>query len=206
MRTFSHGVSPSRDELKHVMALKADEQLYAILHARSGDYTPQAIEVAREEFQQRNLDASALSCPAEAVEVKRRKIKHLWWIWPPISDEISARNAVKNGFWACVLIAALNAVFGVYALASHSSVAGYDAGVLVDGALFALVAWRLWRNSRTWAVIGLVLMALNIVDKLRNARGTFSVVTIVLILAIVSATRGVFALHRYRIQNETVSS
>jgi len=49
---------PSPDELKLMISKVSDEQLYAILHSRSGDYIPAALDAAREEAQKRNLDLS----------------------------------------------------------------------------------------------------------------------------------------------------
>ncbi len=123
---------------------------------------------------------------------------NLGWIWPRISDKPSARKAVEGGVWACIFIVAVEAAIGAYSIVTHQEFGGhYDARVLVDGALFAIIGWRLWRNSRTWAVIGLVLMVLEIVDKLQNAVSTFGVITVFLFLAILDATRGTFALGRY---------
>src|SRR5271156_1096763 len=110
--------------------------------------------------------------------IKGEKGVNLGWIWPRISDKASARKAVKDGFWACILIVALEAAIGAYAIVTHQEFGGYyDARVLVDGALFAIIAWRLWNNSRTWAVIGLILMGFEIVDKVQNKPGTFGVIT-----------------------------
>lgn len=123
---------------------------------------------------------------------------NLGWIWPRISDRASARNAIKGGFWACIFIVVVETAIGTYAIVTGQKFGGYyDARVLVDGALFAIIAWRLWRNSRAWAVIGLILMGLEIVDKIQNAASTFGVVTIFLFLAVLNATRGTFALRRY---------
>ncbi len=123
---------------------------------------------------------------------------NLRWIWPRISDKASARKAVKDGFWACIFIVVVNAAIGAYAVVTHEEFGEYyDARVLGDGALFAIIAWRLWKNSRTWAVIGLILMGFEIVDKVQNKPGTFGVITVLLFLALVNATRGTFALHTY---------
>lgn len=118
------------------------------------------------------------------------------WIWR-MPDKASARTAVKIGSGLCILIAADIAAFGVYALVTHRTFEGYDAWMLVDAVLFAIVAWRLWKNSRIWAVIGLILEGLEIVDKLRGHMNTFSVITILLFLGILNATRGTFVLHKY---------
>jgi hypothetical protein len=121
-------------------------------------------------------------------------------IWPRISDGESARRAIKDGFWAAIIVVFFDVVIAAWALAARQKFAGYyDAWILVDGVLFAIVAWRMWRNSRIWSVIGLLLMALEIEDKLRNAASTFGVVTVFLFLAFLNAARGAFAFHKYSI-------
>jgi hypothetical protein len=117
------------------------------------------------------------------------------WIWR-MPDRASARTAVKVGSLVCILIAADIAGFGVYALATHRTFEGYDAWVLVDAALFSIIAWRLWNNSRVWAVVGLILEGLEIVDKLQKHISTFGVITVLLFFAILNATRGTFVLHK----------
>ncbi|HVM93716.1 MAG TPA: hypothetical protein VMT67_12930 [Terriglobales bacterium] len=52
---------PSSEELKQEMLIKSDEELYDIVHLHSGDYTAEALELAREQLAVRNL-------PADTVE------------------------------------------------------------------------------------------------------------------------------------------
>jgi hypothetical protein len=119
------------------------------------------------------------------------------WIWPRISDKTSARKAIKEGSVACIIIAAIDGAIGVYALAANRTFAGYDALILVDATVFAIVAWRLWKNSRPWSVVALLLMSLEVAEKLHSRPNTFSIVTVILFVAIFNATRATFALHRY---------
>ncbi len=195
---------PSQEEIQKGMSDHPDEQLRAILLSRSGEYTADAINAARDEFRRRGKDASQLvpaDTPAETREEgQQRQNFILKWIWPPLPDEPSARSAIKGGFWACIFIVVVNTAIGAYAFEENRKVDGYyDAWVLVDAALFAIIAWRLWKNSRTWSVIGLILWAMELVDKLRNATATFGVITILIFLAILNAARGTFVLHKLRI-------
>jgi len=122
----------------------------------------------------------------------------LRWIWPRISDETSARRAIKDALWAYILFVVATTAVAVYTLTTHQKIGGYyDAWVLVDAALVAFIAWRVWRNSRIWAVIGLTLMVIEDLDKLSNTPSTFGIGTILLLLGIFNATRGTFALHKY---------
>ncbi len=149
--------------------------------------------------------ASETACLEHSRQANRGGI--LGWIWPGFPDKASARKAIKVGFWVYIFIVIDNLAIGLYSLSTSESVAGhYDAWVLVDGALFAIIAWRLWKNSRVWAVIGLALWAAEIVDKLRNAPSTFGVISVLLLLAILNATRGAFAFHKYTIEERRQSS
>jgi hypothetical protein len=130
---------------------------------------------------------------------------NLGWIWPRITDKASAGNAIAGGF-CCMFIVVANAGMGIYALAAHQKVGGYyGAGVFVDAILFAVIGWRLRKNSRTWAVIGLALMGVEIIDKLQNAASTFGVITALLFLSLLNATRGTFAFHKYNEQEAALA-
>ncbi|MGA8366882.1 MAG: hypothetical protein ACLQMT_02010 [Candidatus Acidiferrales bacterium] len=127
------------------------------------------------------------------------------WIWPDFSDKAAPRKAIVQGVVACAFIASVDAGIGIYANVYHQTFQGYNAAVLVDGALFALIGWGLWKNSRIAAVSALVLMGIEIADKLLHHPKTFNFVTILLLLAIVNSVRGAFALHG-QTQGEKLSS
>lgn len=63
----------SREDLKTAMSKKTDEELLVILSAYSNDYTPGAIEIAREELGRRKLDAPTLQCLATNIEEQQRQ-------------------------------------------------------------------------------------------------------------------------------------
>ena len=70
---------------------------------------------------------------------------------------------------------------------------------LVDAVIFALIAWRISKVSRTWAVVGLLMYLLEVGYKLAtNPSGALGILTIIFILMYISAIRGTFAYHRYR--------
>lgn len=119
------------------------------------------------------------------------------WVNAGIPDKKSARKAIQGGVAACAFIAIVDGIVGIYSVTSHNTFATYNGTVLVDGALFAIVAWRLWKNSRAWSVVGLLLEGLEIADKIARHLRTVNIVTIVLFLAILNAARATFALRRY---------
>lgn len=128
------------------------------------------------------------------------------WLWPNVSDKGSARKAIQEGIAACGFMAAVDMGVAIYANASHQAFRGYGAAIWVDGALFALLGIGLWKNSRIAAVLALSLMLLEIADKLLHHTGTFNLVTIALLLAIVNAVRGAFAFHKHNNQNNMIGT
>ncbi len=90
-----------------------------------------------------------------------------------------------------------------YVLASHQSLAGWEASeawiLALNGTFFVVVAWRVWRRSRAWALIGLVVMGAEFAGAQINLGrpNGFAVVPLVLLLSMLNATRGAFAFHKY---------
>jgi len=212
MCPFPTTFGTSQEQLQRAMAAHTDEQLQAILLSPSGEYTADAISAARAEYHNRRLDTSKLVPTDIAADTRqapwqpatqRRQSSWASWIWPELRDEPTARSIILRGFWACIFIVVADVAIAFYALSESRKVAGhYDGWVLVDAALFAIIAWRMWKNSRMWSVIGVMLMVLEIIDKLQHAESTFNVITVLLFLAILHAARGTFALHKLRTDHD----
>jgi hypothetical protein len=69
---------------------------------------------------------------------------------------------------------------------------------LVDAALFAIAAWRIYRMSRAWALLGLLGF---VAERAYNlyARGLANagfVVGLVILLGFVNGVRGTYAFHK----------
>lgn len=71
----------SAEDLKRVMANKSDEELYDVLYGHSGDYTPDAVEIAKLEFSSRHLDEPVLKTISTAVE-GRKQVEEASLEWP----------------------------------------------------------------------------------------------------------------------------
>jgi hypothetical protein len=69
-------------------------------------------------------------------------------IWPVIVDGESAEKAARQGFWAAIFAAIINFTF--VSLEINGS------GALVDAAFFAVIAFGLYKMSRSAAVLGIV--------------------------------------------------
>jgi hypothetical protein len=62
------------EELERQMRSRSDDQLYEMLYIHREDWTPEALEVADQEWKSRNLDAGKLKeVQAIAVETEREK-------------------------------------------------------------------------------------------------------------------------------------
>jgi flagellar biosynthesis chaperone FliJ len=124
----------------------------------------------------------------------------LQWVWPSISDEESARGAIVYGFGWYIFSVAITAVIGFSSLAVGHEIAGYNGWSLVDAALLALIAWRLWKNSRAWAVTGLAYESINVLYKLSEHQVKFGIMPILIYFAAINSVRGAFAFHKYNVQ------
>lgn len=119
--------------------------------------------------------------------------------WPNVSDVDGAQNAARQGVVAALFVTGATTLFVILKFS--------DVLALVDAALFALIAWRIWKMSRAWAVIGLVLFA---VEKaywiyVRGPKGL--VMSVIILLAFVTSVRGTFAYARLgQVQSNPVAS
>src|SRR6267378_4728350 len=77
--------------------------------------------------------------------------------WPSVSDLEGAKKAAHEGAGAAVFVAAVTTLFSVLAIFDIRILPGFSPWSLVDGGLFAIVAWRIYEMSRAWAVVGLLL-------------------------------------------------
>ena len=69
----------------------------------------------------------------------------------------------------------------------------------MDAVLFVVIAWRINKMSRTWAVLGFLIYFLEVAFNIAtNKAGAIGVLTVIFVLAYIGAIRGTFAFHRYR--------
>src|SRR5262245_28845717 len=118
-------------------------------------------------------------------------------IWPKIGDIEAAKQVAKSGFWAAAIVAVVTAIFATIALVTQKEVATIDAWAYVDAVLFALIAWRVKKFSRVFAVAGIVLDVLEEILLAQQLGGTGVVMAIILLLMFIHGARGVFAYHRF---------
>jgi hypothetical protein len=68
---------------------------------------------------------------------------------------------------------------------------------LIDAALFAVVAWRVWNGSRAWAITGLVLYSAEVLMNIVTRPPGVGILTVIVYLALINGIRGTFGLHKF---------
>ena len=119
--------------------------------------------------------------------------------WPPVSDESWAKIASHEGIYAAAFVAIDTAIFAT------GSVLGYYHGSITvdsffDAAIFAAIAWGIFKSSRTASALGIALQLCELAVKLSSSPEEMSsgvfVLNGVLLLLFLNGARGTFALHR----------
>lgn len=131
-------------------------------------------------------------------------------LWPAVDTEEQARYAARQGMWAAVIVAAVTAFFVALVMAGVSPLPGttFDASALLDAAIFAALAWGIYKDSRLAAVSGLGLFLLERVFFFLETgpSNTDLILALALTLAFLHGVRGTFALHRLRTRANTAEA
>jgi hypothetical protein len=81
-----------------------------------------------------------------------------------------------------------------------------DAGAFLDAGIFAIAGWRIWRLSRTWAVLALTIFILEGVYAVAvHPLPAVFLIRVTLTLVLISGVRGTFAYHRFRSKESLAS-
>jgi hypothetical protein len=123
------------------------------------------------------------------------------FFWPDVSTLEGAHWAARQAAHAAAFVAVATGIAAMLALAGVQFVKslGINGWSLVDAAIFGVVAFYLYKDSRVAAWTGLVLFVVERVFMLVTvpAARTGPVMAIVFILAFVGGVRGTQALHRF---------
>jgi hypothetical protein len=122
------------------------------------------------------------------------------WVWPNVDTREAAEWATKQAFWAAVVVAAITCALGLLSAFGVGFVKalGFDAGAVVDGVIFAAIAFGLWRHSRLAAWTSLVLFIAERIYAWTTAGMKNPVIPAIFILAFVGGVRGTTALHELK--------
>ena len=119
--------------------------------------------------------------------------------WSKITDVKTARDAAMQGVGASVFVAVVTGIVSILSIVLKHPVLGIDGLALVDSGLFGVVAWRIYRMSRAWAIVGLLLYIFEQATRIKNgliSAGSL-VMIFILILGFSNGVRGVFGFHRF---------
>jgi len=122
------------------------------------------------------------------------------WVWPTVNTTEAAAWATKQAFWAALLCAVLTGGFALLGAAGvgFAQALGFDASALLDGVIFGVIAFGLWRRSRAAAWAGLVLYVAERACMWSQIGIKNPVIAAIFILAFVGGVRGTSALYRMK--------
>ena len=128
------------------------------------------------------------------------------WYWPELTDLKESEKAAHEGAGVCFLVAGGSAIIGAMSVWLGKPVIGMDAGVFIDGGIFAIAGWRIWRLSRVWAVLALTMFILESVYALAiHPLPAVFLIRVTLTLILISGVRGTFACRRFRSKESLAS-
>jgi len=131
-------------------------------------------------------------------EAPKKQAQGSGW-WPSVETEEEAKGAAHQGAGAAVCVASVTALFSVLAMFNIRILPGFSPLSLVDAGLFAFMAWRIYRMSRAWALVGLLGYVSERAYSIYAGGSTATagwVVGVVILLGFVNGVRGAFAYHR----------
>jgi hypothetical protein len=121
-------------------------------------------------------------------------------VWPAITNRSEAQAAVVRGNGATCYVAVVTGVCAALAIVKGHSVLGVDGSASVDAMIFAVVAWRLFRDSLPWAVFGLAMYSVEKIWQFHESSEMMPtygfVATFLCFVAFVGCVRGTHFLRR----------
>lgn len=118
------------------------------------------------------------------------------WIWPSITDTVSAKEASKQGIWACIWCAGATLLFVTLSFLGLS-VLGIDAWALIDALLFIIIGYGIYKMNRIAAIAGLSLYILERIMMWLDQGPQSPVIAILITFLFINSLRGIFAYHKY---------
>jgi hypothetical protein len=118
-----------------------------------------------------------------------------WELIPEISSRESAIQVTRQGVLAAAVSSTLTAIVSIL------SVGGFNPYNLIDAVVFMVVAWRIYRQSFSWSIVGLVIFIIEKVDQLFSSTIVHSnivgwIVTAVFVMCYVNSIRATWYLRK----------
>jgi hypothetical protein len=118
-----------------------------------------------------------------------------WELIPEINSRESAIQVTRQGVLAAVFTCVTTVIVGVL------SILGFTPYSLVDAIIIAVVAWRIYRLSFSWSVIGLVIFIIEKVAQLFSSTTAHPniigwIVALALVMCYVNSIRATWFLRK----------
>jgi len=127
--------------------------------------------------------------------------------WSKINNIDEAKDFSREGFVAALICAGITLALVLLSFAGVSLLPGFNAFALMDVALFAGLAWGIYRYSRICAVLALALYVAEQANNVMSFNTYNAVMAVLFIIFFVKSIRGTFAYHRFKAANaDPVSS
>jgi hypothetical protein len=122
------------------------------------------------------------------------------WYWPELTNLKESEKAAHEGAaGVCFLVAGGTAIIAGVSVWLGKPVLGMDAWAFVDAGIFGIAGWRIWRLSRTWAVLALALFIFESLYAFTvHPLPAVFLIRVTFTLVLLSSVRGTFAYHRFR--------
>jgi len=131
------------------------------------------------------------------------------WYWPKLTGLKEAEQAAHQGAGVCFVIAVFTAIVAGMSLWLRRPVMGIDAWAFLDAIIFAIAGWRVWRLSRIWAVLALVIFVGETIYAVEATSGPIppggAFIRMVFILVLINGVRGTFAYCAFKRKESTAS-
>lgn len=122
------------------------------------------------------------------------KIEPIWktWLWPDVSDEISAKQAAKNAMYGTFFISAVTSLATMFRYVPAES--------LIDALLFFLAGVGIGKMYRAAAIFGFALYILEQAVAISSGQGSGGIMRLALLLLLFTAIRATFSYNKLRKQ------
>jgi hypothetical protein len=144
--------------------------------------------------------ASASKGKEQHIVASRKNSSNTFW--PTFGNRADAQQAMKGGAAASWVVAAINLGIGLFLIFSPPGTGasyGMSGAMVIDGTIFALVGWGIWRYSLIGAIAGFAFFSLEKIYQFstqpKAAFGIF--LAVVLWMAFLNGVRGALALRQF---------
>jgi hypothetical protein len=124
-----------------------------------------------------------------------------------LTDISDAESAAHVGAGVCFFIAAVTAVVAAASIWLAKPILGMNGWAFLDAGIFVIAGWRIWRFSKIWSVLALVIYFVERLYAIATSHApTGLIMTIFFTLALISSVRGTFAYHSFAKEESLASS